>query len=492
MKLRNSIVPHVVGFISIAIAVIAVASAQASTNCRCLDPADPNYTPAVIWRGDSPSLTLPEIVTLAAPVLWYSTDEPLIALGEIPLPHAHPCDKPSDKGVVYYQVTKIELRRGKERVTIPEQDDERFFDKTEAFTVRYYFYYRQDVGMNPHTHDLEVAEFEIGLNRTPNGCYEVELRRVTALAHGTDWYSNELRINRGFVRTPITLFVEEGKHATCPDRNADGIYTPGYDVNVRINDAWGIRDVFGSGWLIDAAYNAAMFKPRNARFRMLPPDISYRCSTSAYASSLHGDLDELERYVLRPANTVAMCDSVPHGEFLLSMMTKHKFGRGNEPEQYKAGSVKALAEPLAGAGKLPTVNLRWDRALGLSFALSGLPIESIYLVPRATWIFDPGEVSIEGLLSSSASRFIGSYISFGAAYEKDYFRNSEGGVSTVPDKRWNFVTETGVKFRVRIKGKARILSLGYQFAGIRFGFRMSGFDSLKNGRIIAEIGGGVW
>ena len=41
----------------------------------------------------------------------------------------------------------------------------------------------------------------------------------------------------------VTLLVEEGKHAVAPDRNADGVYTPGYDVNKRIKDAWGVRDV---------------------------------------------------------------------------------------------------------------------------------------------------------------------------------------------------------------------------------------------------------
>jgi hypothetical protein len=476
----------------IAVAATLPAAAQTAADCRCLDDEDPGYKTAVLWRGPAPSLTLPEIVTLAAPVLWYSTDEPLIVKGDYPLPHAHPCDDPADMGVTYYQVTKIMLRPGAADVTIPEQEDAKFFEKTASFTVRYYFYYHQDMGMHGHVHDLEVAEFEIALNRTRSGCYEIELIRVTAFAHGTDWYSNECQIRGEFVRTPIVLFVEEGKHATCPDRNADGIYTPGYDVNVRINDAWGVRDVFGSGWLVAPGYSAAMFKPRHPRFRALPPDTPYRCETDALASSLR-DTTGLLHYELRAANTVVMCDDVPPDrEFLLEMMTRHKFGAGNQPEQYKAASVKKLAEPLLGSGTLPSVNLRWDRALGLSFAASGLPIEAIYLVPRATWIFDTGEVSFEGLISSSASRFMGSYISLGGAYEQDSFRNAEGGVSTVSDKRWNFVTETGIKFRFRITGKLRLFTLGYQFAGVRFGIRMSGFDSLKNGRLIAEIGGGVW
>ncbi|UCH84541.1 MAG: hypothetical protein JSW50_02275 [Candidatus Latescibacterota bacterium] len=474
------------------IAVVSPSAAQSDSNCECLDSNHPDYKTAVVWRGSAPTLTLPDIVTLAAPILWYSTDEPLIVMGDFPLPHAHPCDDPSDKGVTYYQVTKIMLRPGVDEVTIPEQDDPNFFEKTANFTVRYYFYYREDVGMNSHVHDLEVAEFEIALNHTESGCYEVELTRVTALAHGTDWYSNELQIRSEFVRLPIVLFVEEGKHATCPDRNADGIYTPGYDVNVRINDAWGVRDVFGSGWLIAPGYNAAMSKPRHPRFKMLPPDSPHRCEIDRFSSSLR-DTTDLTHYELRPANTVVMCDDVPPDrEFLLSMMTKHKFGAGNEPTQFKSASVKKLAEPLVGYGKMPSINLRWDRALGISLAARGLPIEAIYLVPRATWIFQPGEVSFEGMLSTSASRFMGSYISVGAAYEEDKFRNDEGGVTTNPDKRWNFVTETGVKFRFRLKGKIRLLTLGYQFAGVRFGLRFSGFDSLKNGRLIVEIGGGVW
>jgi hypothetical protein len=61
-----------------------------------------------------------------------------------------------------------------------------------------------------------------------------------------------------------------------------------------------------------------------------------------------------------------------------------------------------------------------------------------------------------------------------------------------PHNEWNFVTEVGVKFRVRLSGKLRVLTLGNSFGGIRFGLRWSGFDALKNGRMIAEIGTGVW
>ncbi len=476
---------------------IPAALAQDAGDCGCLEVTDPDFSPAVLWQGASPELSLHEIITLAAPVLWYSMDEPLFSKGDFPFPHPHPCDESADTSIVYYQLRKIQLRQNMDEVTLPPQDDRLFFEKTESFTVRYYFYYHEDIGLNPHTHDLEVAEFEISLDRTEAGCYQVRMTRVTAFAHGTDWYSNELRIVEGKeqgLRTPIVLFVEEGKHATCPDRNADGIYTPGYDINVRVNDAWGIRDVFGSGWLIAPGFNFAMFKPRWPRFALLPPETPNRCITHDYFSSLKKEFENNWHYELRPANRIEMCDDVPPSrDFLMSMMKDHSFGAGYEPDQYETGSLKALAEPLRGTkGKLPSINLRWDRALGLSFAGRGIPIESQYLIPRATWIFRDNEFSIEGMISSSASRFMGSYFSAGGAYELDRYRAPDGGIVTATDKNWNFVAEAGVKFRFRIKGKARVFLLGYEFGGVRLGIRTSGFDSLKNARFIAEIGAGVW
>ena len=71
------------------------------------------------------------------------------------------------------------------------------------------------------------------LERTADGCLRVRVPRVEGLAHGVDWYTNTLRVERD-TTFPLTILVEEGKHASVPDRNADGVYTPGYDVNVRV------------------------------------------------------------------------------------------------------------------------------------------------------------------------------------------------------------------------------------------------------------------
>ena len=102
------------------------------------------------------------------------------------------------------------------------------------------------------------------------------MTRVEGLAHGVDWYSNILRAERDMV-FPVRVLVEEGKHASILDRNADGVYTPGYDVNARVNDAWGLRDVLGSSVLMGSGFSATMAKPREDAFQLLPPDDAPVC-----------------------------------------------------------------------------------------------------------------------------------------------------------------------------------------------------------------------
>lgn len=91
-------------------------------------------------------------------------------------------------------------------------------------------------------------------------------------AHGSPWYENRLDLTKPGVTDvslPPTLLVEEGKHAVTPDRNADGWYTPGYDVNDRPNNAWGVRDAVGSGYVWGSAYRAQMTKPRHGKNRIM-------------------------------------------------------------------------------------------------------------------------------------------------------------------------------------------------------------------------------
>ena len=72
---------------------------------------------------------------------------------------------------------------------------------------------------------------------------------------------------------PLTVLVEENKHATSPDRDGDGLYMPHYDINRFSNDGWGIRDVAGTGKLGSPAYTADQSRVLRAvhpEFRAIP------------------------------------------------------------------------------------------------------------------------------------------------------------------------------------------------------------------------------
>ena len=451
---------------------------------------NPDYVSGVVWKGEGPDLQLRDIVELLAPILWFSTDEPLITQYEDALlPHAHPCDPIQEDGVVYYQVRKIRLA-GREEVLLPVEENPDFFEKVNSFTLRYFFYYREDIGLGSHFHDLELAEFEVFLEQTPDGCYQVRLQSVTGFAHGVDWYSNQLVVEED-TRYPLTLFVEEGKHASCPDRNADGLYTPGYDVNKRVNDAWGVRDILRTGYLMGSGFKTSMFKTREYDHRVLPPETPHDFVKTGN-SSMERSAEHLGRYALRQADGISECEDMePERERLIKMMRDHQFGSDYPPDQYNYDITNKLVEPLYGTNSLvPAISLRYDRTLGASFMLRGLDLGEGYLVPKIN--LNAYDVSLEALFTPSASSFFSWYLAGGIGYEKVRLRNDSGDLVRQDNATWNLVTEMGIKFRVRLKGKWRIACLGYQFAGLRAGIRNSGFRDLDSLRYIIEIGAGVW
>lgn len=445
-------------------------------------PVEPFSEPGLlVWRGRS-TPPLPQLAGLVAPVLWFSPDEPLLLDGDR-LPHRHPCDAGTDDGVVYYQTRRIRLR-GPSRVTVPEHEDPGFFDKVDSFAIRFYFYYDRDFGVGRHPHDLEVVEMEISLGRDDSGWGEARLKRVIGFAHGTDWYSNELHVESD-TRLPITVLVEEGKHASAPDRNADGIYTPGYDVNRRVNDAWGIRDVLGSGFLTAGAFQASMAKPRRLADRRGPPHIDDARPSSILPSHARDD-SSLPRYILRPAAAVPTCHLAgPGPERLQRMMKAHGFGPEHTADQYHVELLRDLAEPLTGTGSIfPSLGARWDRDLGMTVQLRGADLRLLYLVPKINWV--RRDVAVEALFTTSAARVHSSYFTVGVARE----HLPQPGEARRAE--WNPIVEVGLKFRTRLVGRHRLFSLGYEFAGVRLGIRYSGFGRVKLTRMIVEVGPGVW
>jgi hypothetical protein len=448
--------------------------------CECPDPYGPGL-PGVIWQGvDAP--TLAALAELLAPVLWFSSDEPLLLRSaNQAIPQPHPCDQLATNPVVYYQASDVVLR-GADRLDGNGESDPRFFDKVDHFVLRFFFYYDEDRGLNPHAHDLESIEVLVYLDRSPDGCYRVRLERVEGLAHGLRWYSNILRVQRD-TAFPLVVLVEEGKHASVPDRNADGVYTPGYDVNTRVNDAWGLRDVLGSSVLLGARYTANMSKPRNAALRLLPPHDAPVCRSQRRRVLDNGE--HLGRYVLRPARGVPVCDiSGPEPQRLRSMMRSHRFGSEWPVGQHDSDLARDLSDPETLFRLVSAVNARIEsNRIGVAVQGPGLDFREFWVVPRG---YASRGWSADLLITPSASRWVDWYIAAGV--ERFRFAG-EDEAARVPH---SFASELGVKFRVAAPGRTRWALLGYQFGGVRLGVRSSGFARLRHPRMIVELGAGAF
>jgi hypothetical protein len=445
----------------------------AACACDAKHPAPPN----VLWRGPTPSPTAADLAALGAPVVWFTPDEPLLYAGGNLPPDPHPCDAPSAVPVVYWAVDRLQ-QRGDDPVIEPVETDPHFAERASRAVLRYFFYYREDIGGGSHPHDIELVDVHLAIEKEGE-CWQARVERVTGFAHGVDWYSNELVVGED-TRYPITVLAEEGKHASAPDRNADGQFTPGYDVNVRIHDAWGVRDVLGSGALISPAYQSAMTKQRPPAFRVAPAHGGPACP-GPRRPSVEPDEEVLARYELRQSRPVKMCPEARAPKALEGSMKLNRFGLDRRPRQSRLPALDALAEsPTGTRGLFPSIAFRHDRENGFAFLFRGLDLREVFIVPRVTLVAGP-DYSLEALVTNSAAQFFSGYTSAGVARERS------GGTAET-----KFVVESGAKFRVSVSGKWRILSLGYHFAGVRLGVRSSGFDVIKDLRFVFEIGAGVW
>jgi hypothetical protein len=341
------------------------------------------------------------------------------------------------------------------------------------------------------------------------GCYAARIRLVVGLAHGVTWYDNILEVTPD-TRFPINLFVEEGKHASCPDRNADGIYTPGYDVNRRVNDAWGVRDVLSTGHLIGSGYQGSMTKPRYANLRMLPPDSPARCPGMISRSSMSPE--SIGAYELRPANTIPLCDAVargkekaPEGESdslrviredrarLAHMMKDHKFGDQYEPVQTSSRLVKLGSSPIESPSMwIPSFSLRHDGlgTVGVTFVFRGIDGGVVWAIPKVNLMRE--HTGLDLLFTPSVSRWADWYVTVGTDRIKSKSEEIDGEEVETRPRKWDFATEAGYRFRFRVPQQIKPALLYYDFGGVRLGMRTNGFDSLRRFRLVAEIGAGVF
>lgn len=146
-----------------------------------------------------------------------------------------------------------------------------------SWLIQYWLYFPFDLGnRSPHPHDTEHFFVEVDKR---GGTLVRLLGDGHGLVSGNNLYSSAL--DTGYPLTlPSYAFVELGKHATAPDTDKNGFFTPGVDEN-HYNErskVWGVRDVIGSINNELLVYDSSMTIPRtrvsryaNANFATLFP-----------------------------------------------------------------------------------------------------------------------------------------------------------------------------------------------------------------------------
>jgi hypothetical protein len=350
----------------------------------------------------------------------------------------------------------------------------------------FFFYYPAEVGLGVHKHDVESIEMQAVVwkrEKCPDAPYHVVITKVVGKAHGIEWYDNTLGVDE-YTKFPIHIFSEEGKHASCPDKNADGYFTPGYDVNRRVNDAWGVRDVIRSGTLYTPGYQSWMAKIREPQHRVFPPLPEDSPLRAQYATNGVYSPDNAV-YELRPFPSAAKAEP----DLVRFIADK---GDTNWPEQVEAHSFKQFAKWVDQEAFVKSISVAFyaDGNYGVSIAFPFFIVKNLedplaggYITHRMAFTGkDLRDFMWVANYSASASRWMDPY--FAAGYETD-----KGDAST----RSYFVMEMGLKFRSGLSHTPlRVLTRVADFWGVRFGVKTDGFFEIDRLRYVVEIGAGTW
>jgi len=438
-------------------------------------------------------------------VIWFSWEEPSLegAEGrEIRHPEPFLFDTPAEGPVVYYQITDIQVRETASEADAFQRDEEDVdasridLRAVVGLDVAFYAYYQREEGVGAHPHDLEPAEFRMVVLRgtdvpeyvgdCPEDLYLIGITRSTGKAHGLVWFWNVLDTD-ATTRFPMHLMVEEGKHAFGTDKNGDGIFTPAYDVNVRINDAWGVRDNISTGTLFTGAYQSWMTKPRQPQHRVLPPLPEDSPLIDDLADRVDGM--DLATYALRPLPPV---EEAGTEEALRHLMENQ--AEATWPTMGRIGDAEELDRFMEDGAVLKSLSVSAysDGDFGFSFVFPLLvlahvnePMTGGYLVHRM--YFKNKGLSDFGWMITympSASRWMDVYL--GAGYEAINVSELDGSVS----RDRGFVMEGGLKFRANIAYSPLRFLPFTDFWGIRAGLKNWGFWDIERFSYVLEVGAG--
>jgi hypothetical protein len=479
---------------------ITPASAEPDEDYSKLPCCDANGVRGAAWYGSDTRMTIDELAAYCAPVLWFSPNEPLLkdkSGRDITLPEPFPFEENSGSPVTYYRIRKILVREDADGEVFLRSADERGkavidLRQVGGIELDYFFYYSEESGFSAHKHDVESVQMKLAVWRRPEcpDCpYTLLIQRILGKAHGILWYDNTLKVDQ-FTTFPAHILVEEAKHASCPDKNADGLYTPGYDVSERVNDAWGVRDIIGSGTMFTSQFYAWMAKTRRLEHQVFPP----LPENSPFREKLSEDgvfAPDNAVYELRPFPTA------DRAEPKLKPFISDK-GDPNWPELEYNTDLKRYTKWIGDESfaKSFAVAFRYDGDPGVSFAFPLFifknyqdPVGGGWLVNRIYLKDDYlRDFAWTLLYTTSASRWIDGYLSFG--WEWDEEKAPDG--SKVRDNY--FVSETGFKFRANIGHTPLgfMKKLGTDFWGFRFGLQFKDIWEFTEIGYIIEIGAGSW
>jgi len=484
---------------------LACPAAAAAQGQRC----DFSKVPGVVWWGARAEMPVARLAAYLAPILWFSPDEPSLlgASGpDIRTPEPFPGEPVADRPVMYYQVDRVLTRPGTSGLAVVRSADggaqnSLVLSNVAVFMVSYFAYFSTEEGLGAHPHDIEPAEFRAtivphtwsgfakwipGGAQCANPTNVMAVTRVSAKAHGLVWFWNVLDSDV-YAQFPMHLLVEEGKHALATDKNGDGVFTQGYDVNVRINDAWGTRDIIRTGMLFSGGYQSWMTKVRRPEHRVLPPLPDDSPLQQALRRRTQGSRNVV--YELRPFPPASSTD-----DHTLQHLMKDK-EVPNWPAEAGLRDVKRWGKALDEGAVLKSLSiaLRADGELGISwvfpfFVVKHLtdPMTGGYIVQRMYLTSEvPRDFGWMAMYTPSASRWLDTYLAAGA--ERVRLRDTSG---TVVDD-WDFVLETGLKFRVNVEhSPVKFLSFLTEYWGLRVGIKNRGFFDINKLTYVLEFGAG--
>ncbi|HMT11889.1 MAG TPA: hypothetical protein PKA39_09750, partial [Ignavibacteria bacterium] len=415
--------------------------------------------PFFYWEGKDSVMSLKKLAAYCAPIFWFSADEPELFNKkgkDIRIPVHFPFEIPTDTPVVYYQFKNF-VARGDDEISPYVKDTSDGADKKvdlkkfSAFEIYYSHFYSNEAGLGGHKYDTEQAQFRVYVNRPKTdsaNIFQLIILEVTGKAHALAWYDNIWSVDPHAieVKLPMHIHVEEGKHASCPDINGDGYYTPGYDVNVRTNDAWGIRDVIRTGTLFASEYHTYYSKVRLPEYKVMPP--------------LPEDSPLRKKYmrdgVYSPDNAVYQLREFPDPK--LAGRDKHlkhdmeSYYLSRKPEVVSEGSIDNWFEGDMFIRSFAFAFRAGKNEYGVCIAFPLLLVKNVEAPLIGGWIVNRvyfqdkflRDFGYSLLYTPSASRFMDPYLS--AGFEMDREVDSEGNSIT----EWKPVMETGLKFRANV------------------------------------------